>query len=140
MNLNKSFITLSRAIVILFIGLLTLLSLDAFGEGGKWYLIIAGFLIHLIPALLLVTILILTWNKTLYAGISFFVLALIFTLFFKTYQEPLSLLTISGPLFIASVFFILSEYVTKPKKVKRTPSKKTSKKKTTKKTTKKRGN
>jgi hypothetical protein len=70
-----------------------------------------GFLIHLIPSLILIGILILSIKKPLVGGIAFIVVGLIFTIFFRAYREIYSFLAIIFPLIVIGVLFILTKEI-----------------------------
>ena len=61
---------------------------DDFADVSVWRLI-AGFLIHMIPAFVLIAILILSWFKSRLGGIAFLLIAIVSTLFFQAYREGL---------------------------------------------------
>ncbi|MBT3406029.1 hypothetical protein HN419_02570 [Candidatus Woesearchaeota archaeon] len=68
-----------------------------------------GFLIHLIPSFILIALIILAWKYEIIGGISFIILGIIFTIFFKTYKDPITILLISLPPIITGILFILNK-------------------------------
>ena len=51
-----------RALAILIVGLLTLLSTDVFAEGYTFWQSILGFLIHMLPTFVVLLLLVLAWR------------------------------------------------------------------------------
>jgi len=98
---------------IIFIVFLSLFSLDAFSEPAPWYAILAGFLIHLIPALVLLIILLYAWRSEFIGGIIFLLLSIVFTFFFGTYKSSGSFILITMPVILTGILFILHEKLEK---------------------------
>jgi hypothetical protein len=117
MKTNKNFLQIiyyiPRALGIIFIVFMSLFSLDVFGETGPWYMILAGFLMHLIPVMLLLVILLYAWRREFVGGIIFIGLAIIFTIFFNTYRQWQTFIMISFPVFLTGFLFILHERLEK---------------------------
>ena len=88
--MKKFLFWLPRILTIIFI------AFDIFAEDYKWYEIIIGVFMHLIPSFALIIILIIAWKRELVGGIIFIILSLIFTIFFNTYRELISFLLISS--------------------------------------------
>jgi len=105
MKKHKLIQWLPRAIVILYIAFISLLSLDVFGEYAFPEVLIALF-IHLIPAFILIALLVLAWKKPKIGGACFILLAVGFTFFFHTYQDLIGFLTLSGMPFLAGLLFL----------------------------------
>ncbi|MCB0527106.1 MAG: hypothetical protein KDC61_04430 [Saprospiraceae bacterium] len=102
---------LPRVVAVVFIGLLILLSLDAFeGERTAGENLIA-FLIHLIPAFLCLAALIVAWRYRLAGGVLFLFLGIAFTFYFGTARHFGTFMLISVPLFVAGALFLLSGLV-----------------------------
>jgi len=100
----------AHAVIILYISLLSLLSLDAFDSNLKLWQQILGFLIHLTPGLLVLTAYLTTFKSKKTGGLLLIILGLISILFFHTYGDLLSFLIISSPLFIGGgLFFWLAK-------------------------------
>jgi len=97
-----------RILSIIFILFLSLFALDVFEEGLGFWMTVLALLIHLIPSFILVIILIISWKHELVGGISFIVLAVIFTFFFKTYENIFSILFISFIPLIIGILWILN--------------------------------
>ena len=108
MKKHKLIQWLPRAIVILYIAFISLLSLDVFEEYAFPEVLIALF-IHLIPAFILIALLVLAWKKPKIGGICFILLAIIFTFFFHTYQDTMTFFILSGMPFLAGLFFLMDK-------------------------------
>lgn len=102
-----------RILSILFIVFLMLFSLDVFEIEDVWYNLLLGFLMHNIPAFILIIILIFSWKKPI-IGTFMFTLAGIFYavfVFIKSGFEGIgSVLTLSLPSMIIGLLFLLSHY------------------------------
>ena len=96
---------LAHLIIIAYLILLSLLSLDAFDSNLKLWQQILGFLIHLTPSLLVLTAYLITFKSKKIGGSLLIVLGLTTVLFFHTYGDLLLFLIISLPLFIGGGLF-----------------------------------
>lgn len=99
-------IWLPRVLVILLILFLSLFSLDAFSDPASLSQKSIGFLMHLMPSIILLIALVISWKHPLQGGALFIVLGIAFTLYFHTYRFLSSFIIISFPLFIIGVLFI----------------------------------
>ena len=79
---------------------------------GLFYLIFAldsnsviEFLIHIIPGVLILGAVSLSWFCPRYAGLAFIVLGLVSIFFFHTYREVEMFLMLSVPLIVIGIFF-----------------------------------
>lgn len=100
-NLKNIPINYLRAIIIAEAIFLGLFSLDT-GLG-------IGLLMHLSPSIIILGTLILTWKKPKLAGIFFSIEGIITLLFFNTYTNLFSFLTISLPLILVGILFYLKK-------------------------------
>ncbi len=107
---NKLLYWLPRILSLLLVAFFLLFSLDVFTEGSLWWEIVVGFFMHNIPTLVLGGITWLSWKKEKIGGIIFIILAIIFTLFFKTYEILPSLLTITGIPLLIGILFLVNHY------------------------------
>ncbi len=107
MQSKNILLKIAKILSIIYILFISMFAFDMFAENWIWYKILIGFLIHLIPSFVLIALLVWAWKKSLYGGIAFIVLSIIFTLFFKTYQMWQSLVFLTLPLLIIGVLFIL---------------------------------
>ena len=109
MVLHKHYlIWLPRVIAALFVVLLVMLSLDAFGGEKGVGKQLGGFLIHLMPAFFTVACLAVAWRYRVVGGLLFVFLGIVFTFYFGTARNIYNFLLISAPLFAAGVLFLLS--------------------------------
>lgn len=93
---------------IAFAVFLMLFSLDVFGMGGSVLQKMAGFLIHSLPSLAIAGILALTWRKPFCSGLSFLLLAVLFTFVFGTYDRVDTFIMLSGVPGLIGVLFLLA--------------------------------
>ena len=98
-----------RILTIIYILFISLFALDVFSEYSFPEALIALFM-HLIPTFLLIGLLVIAWKKEFIGGIIFLVLAVVFTIFFNTYRELITLLLISGPVFLIGTLFLINHY------------------------------
>ena len=68
---------------------------------------------HLLPTFAIVGILVLAWKKPKIGGWVFVGLAVVFTIFFKHYNDPISFLLIEFPVILIGVMFLLNKYAKK---------------------------
>ncbi|KQC15025.1 MAG: hypothetical protein APR63_04480 [Desulfuromonas sp. SDB] len=97
-----------RILAILYICFISLFALDAFSGEESFLEQIAGFIIHLIPSLVLILVLLIAWKKERMGGLLFILLSLAFTLFFNTYRNWVAFLFISVPVLAVGVLFTVS--------------------------------
>ncbi|MFH0961203.1 MAG: hypothetical protein V1820_00800, partial [archaeon] len=64
-----------------------------------------GFLMHSLPSVIVLAVAFLSWKRSSFGAWGFLLLGTAFTLFFRTWKSPFSLLLISGPLFLTSVLY-----------------------------------
>lgn len=100
MNMSVSFNTLKfvwipRVLIIAFTAFISLFSFDAFSGNDPILDKLAGFLIHMLPSLVMILFLVLTWKRPAAAGVIFILLGVVFTFFFNTYEQAASFFTIS---------------------------------------------
>ena len=99
---------IARILTVAFIVFISLFALDAFHGQNPFLKELAGFIIHLIPSFILIAILYLFWEKPLYTGILFLIIAVGFTFFFDLYQDPVTFLIIGLPPVIIGLLFLIS--------------------------------
>lgn len=100
---------LPRVLAILYILFISLFALDALSGQAPVFEKIAGFSIHLIPSFLLAAVLIYSWKYPLQGGVIFIFFSVLFTLYFKTYNQLEIFLLISlPPVVIGALFVILN--------------------------------
>jgi len=94
--------------MILFIGLISLFSLDVFLEYAFPEVLVALFM-HLIPVFVLIAFLVIAWKKPKIGGILFILLAIGFTFFFHTYKDLPALLILSGVPLVSGMLFLVNK-------------------------------
>ncbi|MBZ0178017.1 MAG: hypothetical protein K8F36_01910 [Melioribacteraceae bacterium] len=104
-----------RLLAVLFALFLSLFATDVFNQTGGFFSIAAAFLIHLIPAFIILIVLIISWKRE-WIG-AFIYVFLGFYYIFKTFDkfDYTTLAVISGPLFLMSILFFISWIVRKNK-------------------------
>lgn len=105
---EEVFCWIPRILTILFIIFISLFALDVFGEGNGTGEVFLGLLVHLIPSIVLIVLLAVSWRCEKIGGAMFIVLGIIFTIFFSTYKELITFLLISGPVFLIGILFWIS--------------------------------
>lgn len=98
-----------RIFGIMFVFFISLFALDVFGEFSGFDIVIALFM-HLIPSFVLTGILIVSWRHERLGGILYLILAIVFTLFFKTYEDVIVFLLITGPVLLVGILFLINYY------------------------------
>lgn len=96
-----------RVFALCVIGFLSLFALDAFEEKGSLVRILTGFVIHLVPSMILVLVLVLAWRRPWIGALMFGMAALGYAL--SAGRAHLDWIAfISGPLLLTAVLFFLS--------------------------------
>ena len=98
-----------RVLTILYITFISIFALDVFGEYGFPEVLVALFM-HLVTTFILIIILIIAWKRELIGGVILMALGILFTIFFKTYEELINFLLISLPVFLVGGLFLLNHY------------------------------
>jgi hypothetical protein len=111
--MNKIILWAPRVIALILILFISLFAFDGFVPGISGYEKTLAFVIGLLPAIILALALILAWFFKLAGGITFVTLGIAMTLFFHTYKSDLSFLTLSSPVLVVGILFILSYYYEK---------------------------
>ena len=110
---SKLLVWIPRVITLIFI---IFISMFAFDEK----FISFGFLMHMLPTLLLIGLLIIAWNWATLGGLILLVFGIISIFFFRTYEDPIVFLIVSFPIFVVGILFILSDQVKgKKRKIKK---------------------
>lgn len=105
------FIWFPRFLLLLFSILLFMFNLDVF-YGSKTYIyMIEFFLLHSIPAIVLLLILWLTWKKPMWCGILLLFVSFIFTVLYHTYEHFISFMLISGAPLLIGLMFLVVHYM-----------------------------
>lgn len=105
---NLKTITLLAAVALnLFLGLF---ALDVLNEGSFGVDLVLGFLIHLLPNLVLALATFIAYKRTLWGGVAFFVLGIFTVFFFHSYRSlPTFLITSLPMLVLGGVFVVLGK-------------------------------
>lgn len=96
-----------RVLGIVFIMFLAIFALDVFEPGKSINYYVVALLMHLVPNFILTALLFIAWKHEKVGGIAITLIAVCFTLFFKTYREPMSFILISLPVFTIGLLFLL---------------------------------
>jgi hypothetical protein len=100
-----------RVLGILFILFLGLFSLDVFEEGYGFWGTILAFLIHNIPAFVLLIVLILSWRWEWMGGVIFIGMGAFYIIYMWGKFPFVAYLTISGPAFLIGLLFWINWFV-----------------------------
>lgn len=95
------------SLAMLYILFTSLFALDFFNTEEALKEQMAAFVVHLIPAIVLLLVLILSWNLPVVGGIIFLLFGLLSIFFFNTYRAVDNFLLISFPIFVTGLLFIL---------------------------------
>ena len=80
-NVSKFVYWTPRVLAIILIAFMALMSLDVFGNGLNFWQTLLGLFMHNIPALVLLTVLIVSWKREIVGGIVFILAGLLYILF-----------------------------------------------------------
>ncbi|MFH0853134.1 MAG: hypothetical protein V1853_01900 [bacterium] len=110
-NINKSLYWTPRVLSIIFICFLALMSLDVFGTGENIWQTIGAFLLHLVPALALLAVLLISWKREIVGGVGFILAGLIYIVLltsspFEWYKVSWAI-QISGMAILTGILFLL---------------------------------
>lgn len=115
-KINKFIYWTPRILSIIFLIFLALMSLDIFdGNYGFWGTIL-GLFMHNVPTIILLTIIIISWNREIVGGVGFILAGALYIVFifiktFKTGFEWYYLIwsiQISGIIFLIGIFFLIN--------------------------------
>jgi len=112
-KVNKFVFWTPRILSMIFILFLMLFSLDVFGNGYTFWQTLIGLFMHNIPALILATILVISWKKEIVGGIAFIFAGLLYIILvctrstFEWYMISWSLI-IAGPAFLIGILFFIN--------------------------------
>lgn len=110
MNAKQSIVYwFPRVLAILFIGFLLLLATDSFSGSSSLGQNLIGFIIEGAPAIILILVLWFAWKNGVVGGVLFLVMALLFTIFYHTYQRWDTFILISLPLILIGGTFLLNK-------------------------------
>ena len=101
---------LSRGLAVLYLGLLVLLSMDAFGEGQEPMEALLALVMHLIPALAFLAVLLVAWRRPMLGGWLLLGLCCVATLYFGTYRHFWGFMVVTVPLMLMGALFFLEGF------------------------------
>ena len=97
-----------RVLGILYAVFLSLFALDVFDAGYGFWQAIAALLIHLIPVYIVIAALVLAWRWEWLGAIGFSALAIFYVAWAWGRFPLVAYLSISGPLFLIAILFLLN--------------------------------
>ena len=97
-----------RVLGILFTVFVSIFALDVFGEGYGFWGTILALLMHLVPALIVLTALVIAWRWEAVGGILFIALGVWYLV--TTWGHFTWHLVISGPLFVIGALFVANRF------------------------------
>lgn len=106
---EKALYWIPRILTIIAILFITMFSFDVFGGNEPLGRKLMGFLIHNIPALILTTILIISWKWETIGGIVFILSAIAGSIIFFMHSGKTGSIIIMVPFFITGLLFILHQ-------------------------------
>jgi hypothetical protein len=95
-----------RILAILFILFISMFAADAFEGEASLGRKLLGFLIHLLPTILLLICLVIAWKYPHIGGVLFIMAAIFFTIWFDSYKVLNTFLLISLPPAIIGLLFL----------------------------------
>ncbi|RLC36364.1 hypothetical protein DRH27_05330 [Candidatus Falkowbacteria bacterium] len=107
-NYKKIIYWFPRVLGLLFAFFMSLFATEIFNEGYSVLKTIIGFLIQLIPALIILVFTAIGWKKDAWGTALFTILAIAYILYFKN-QPWQTYVIISAPLFLIGVLFLLNK-------------------------------
>lgn len=109
-NLRKILTWTPRILMILFIGFLSLFSLDVFSEDWSIQEKIVGFFMHNLPALILLLLLIVSWKREKIGGIIFLIMGICFFFAFDAYESIPAFFFVSFPLLLIGGMMLVGSH------------------------------
>jgi len=100
-----------RIFCILFAILISFFAFDVFDQGTGFWKTFLALLIHLIPTILIIAILILSWTRAWIGGISFILLGIIYIIWSSQTGRGSQIIYI--PLFLDGILFLTSWFLRK---------------------------
>jgi hypothetical protein len=105
---SRGLIWAPRAVALAYILLLSILSLDVFSDQASFSEKLIGLLMHNIPSIILGLLLFVSWDRPRIGACGFVLLAVLFTVFFRTYESWVRVAAITLPLVVVSGLFALT--------------------------------
>ena len=114
--MHKALYWAPRVLGILAAAFVSIFALDVFGEGHSFWQTLLALAIHLIPTYILIIIVIIAWKWELAGGIIYIILGLFYIAIFSRRGFPIvTYVSISGPLFLAGILFLLNRFLLQKK-------------------------
>lgn len=98
-----------RILSVFFIFFASLLAVDVFGQGLEFAETVIAFLVHLIPAFILLITLLIAWKWEHVGGVIFILLGLVYLYLAVGRASPANLILLAGSLFLIGVLFLVGE-------------------------------
>ncbi len=105
---NRFLFWLPRILSLAFAIFITLFSLDVFSEPSPFWDKVLGFIIHLIPTLVILLILFIAWKHEWVGALFFFLLGIFYMVMTRLKMDILAYIFISGSLLLIAVLFLIS--------------------------------
>ena len=102
-----------RILAILAILFMMMFSLDAFGGEQSFGRQLTGFLIHNIPAIILILALVIAWKYEIIGGTIFILIFFVLGIFFKSFTDNTGSLILLIPFFLTGSLFIMHQLLVK---------------------------
>jgi hypothetical protein len=90
---------------------LAIFALDVFGEGYRLGELLIALFMHLIPSLLILVLLVISWRWERIGGFLYILLGVIYIIWFWHPARRLSSLIISSPLFLTGGLFLFHAWI-----------------------------
>jgi hypothetical protein len=100
-----------RVLTILAISFMMLFSFDVFGGGDPLLRQLLGFLMHNIPAFILIGILLVAWKWEMAGGVLFKIATLACSVLFRAFSGNPGALIVLFPFLIVGILFILHHHI-----------------------------
>ncbi len=112
----KLIIKIFKILMIVVGAFFIVMAFDVFEIEGTFWEKLGGFFISISPGLVLILLVSFFWNNEIVLGIGFIPLSIFLTILFNVFEdmpEHLMTLTITGPIFVAGILFIIYGIKTK---------------------------
>ncbi|MCX6271287.1 MAG: hypothetical protein NTU44_08750 [Bacteroidetes bacterium] len=106
-----SFIWIPRSLTILYVLFAAIFAFDSFQGDKSVFVGILDFLYQLVPVILIIILLIITWKRPWWAGLVFLLTGIGYTLYFNSDQALTRNLLITVPLILAGFLFLVSGFL-----------------------------
>lgn len=107
---------LARVLSLGFVAFLSLFALDVFEGGGGWIVMGSALLMHLMPAMMLLGVGVVSWKYELAGAVGYLAFGVLYVLLVGVDRHWSWYTAISGPAIIISMLFTLCWYLKKRRK------------------------